>query len=350
MDIYQDKKMMVLDTEYETNPKRLICISYIVYHYIENKWEKEKHTYYLKPSDNTFSINENGEAFQFHKITNEILQTNGIGLKEALNHLFESLKIVDVVIGQNIISADIQVIRKEAIGIDMWFSKIRERLKEIKILDTMIAFREKNPEERSSLDKIYKFLFDKEMKEHHIAIQDCKNTFKCFQKMVEDNYNFVHQKINFVEETFEEVMKEAKKCSICEVKIPEGNCVYKYFNEELDSNDRKYKICNSFIKKDDELCKKCLGNVELMIKNNNGELIDLVKLKTYDSCIKDFFTTEGNEEIIVYLVSTFKEKEEIKKLGGKWDGRKKSWYFSYNYKTANKLTKFSKWIPNESDL
>lgn len=349
MESFQDKKILVLDTEYETNPKRLICISYIIYQFKDDKWDKDKHSYYIKPSDNTFSINEDGESFQFHKISNQFLLENGIGLKEALDKFFVKLEFVDILVGQNILSADIQVIRKEAIGINLWFSKIRESLKKVKILDTMIAFRERNPEERSSLDNIYKFLFEKEMKEHHVAIQDCKNTFKCFQRMVEEDYNFNDQKLNFVEESFEEVMKESKKCSICEVKIPEGNCVYKYFNEEIESNDRKYKICNNFIKKNDQLCKKCLGNIELMIKNNDDKLIDLVKLKTYDSCINDFFKTEGDEEIIVYLISSFKEKEEIKKLGGKWDGRKKSWYFSYNSKTSNKLKKFSKWIPSEND-
>ena len=77
-------------------------------------------------------------------------------------------------------------------------------------------------------------------------------------------------------------------------------------------------------------------------------MINLVKLKNYDSYSKDFFEIEGNEAITVYLKSEYKDKDEIKKLGGKWDGRKKSWYFSYTVKTKNKLNDFSKWIENNT--
>ena len=126
-------------------------------------------------------------------------------------------------------TADIHMIRKEAIGENLWFGKIRESLKGKIIYDTMLAFRDKNPEEKSSLDSIYKFLFDKEMKNHHDATYDCKNTFKCFQKMVENEYEFENQKIKFSEDIFEELMKESKRCCICESKIPEGNNIYQLF-------------------------------------------------------------------------------------------------------------------------
>ena len=76
-------------------------------------------------------------------------------------------------------------------------------------------------------------------------------------------------------------------------------------------------------------------------------MINLVKLKNYDSYSKDFFEVEGDEVTTIYLKSQYKDKEEIKKLGGKWDSRKKSWYFSYTIKTKSKLTDFSKWIENE---
>ena len=348
MEFYQSQKMMVVDTEYETNPKRLICISYIIYNFEDNVWNKIKTTNYIKHPTDIFSVDENGESFKFHKITNKYLEENGIPINLALENFNKSLDDIDIIIGQNILSADIQVIRKEAIGENIWFEKIRSKLKNIKILDTMISFREKNTEERYSLDNIYKFLFNKEMKNHHDALQDCKNTFKCFQKMVEEDYTFTNQNIKFAEESFEEVMKDAKKCTICEVKIPDGNSIFKYFNKVLETDDKLYSICCSFIKINDELCKKCLGNVEMVIENKDNKFIDLVKIKLYDSYIKEFFETIGfDENITVYLVSNYKEKDEIKKLGGRWDGRKKSWYFTYNEKTKDKVKKFEKWIPNE---
>ena len=39
----------------------------------------------------------------------------------------------------------------------------------------------------------------------------------------------------------------------------------------------------------------------------------------------------------------FKDKAEIKKLGGKWDFRKKCWYVEFDDPVS--LEKFSKWIP-----
>ena len=75
----------------------------------------------------------------------------------------------------------------------------------------MMSFKDKNPEEKYSLDSIYKFLFDKEMKNHHNPVNDCKNTFKCFEKMIESDYVFQNQKINYGEDIFIELMK---KCPV----------------------------------------------------------------------------------------------------------------------------------------
>ena len=344
--VLSEKRIMVLDTEYDTNPKRLLALAYIIYHQDDNK----KVASYIKHSPDAFTINESGEAFQYHKITNQYLQENGKDIKEVIEQFYQDILDVDIIVGQNIISADIQAIRKESIGCYLWYDKIRDRLKNIPIYDTMFAFRDKNPEVKSSLDSIYNFLFDKEMKNHHDALNDCKNTFKCFKKMFEDNYKFDKQTAKFSEDIFEELTKETKKCDICESKVPEGHNVYKFINKfnVLSSEGKTFSINNNIIKENQEICRRCLGNLELLILNQDNNMIDLVKLKNYDSYLKDFFQVVGEEPITVYLKSHYKDKDEIKKLGGRWDGRKKSWYFTYTISTASKADKFQKWIVIDS--
>ena len=349
MEKYYSRKIMVLDTEYETNPKRLLSLAYFLYSFEDNKWNKTGSVYYVKYDPEIFVVDENSEAFKYHKLTNDFLQKNGQSLNSIMMAFYSSLSQIDVLVGQNVMQADIQLVRKESIGEGLWFGKIRERLKSIKIFDTMMAFRDKNPEERSSLDNIYNFLFEKPMKNHHDASYDCINTFKIFEKMVQDEYKFEEQEIEFCEDILDGLMKETKKCFICESKIPEGNNVYRFKNKNNLSKvgDRDFSICNNILKENDEICKKCLGNLEILITKNN-KMLNLVKLKTYDSNINDFFEIIGSENTTVYLVSHFKDKDEIKKLGGKWDSKKRSWYFTYTPKNKDKINKFSKWIPEKN--
>ena len=72
---------------------------------------------------------------------------------------------------------------------------------------------------------------------------------------------------------------------------------------------------------------------------------NVVKLKSYDNLISKFFDIIGEEPIIVYLESQYKDKDIIKKLGGRWDGSKRKWYFTYTSETEGIIQKFQKWIP-----
>lgn len=349
--VLSNKKVMVLDTEYDTNPKRLLALAYIIYP-SEDTGNKVKSINYIKYPEEVFSVDEKGESFKYHKLTNQFLQENGTDIKQVIEEFYNQLSDVDIIVGQNIISADIQAIRKEAIGCYLWYGKIRDKLKEIPIYDTMFSFREKNPDIKSSLDSIYQHLFDKEMKNHHNALDDCKNTFKCFNKMVETSYNFEKQNFKFSEDIFDELTKESKKCDVCESKIPEGNNIYRFINKfnVLSAQGKTFSINNNIIKENQEICRKCLGNLELLILDKDNNMLDLVKLKYYDSYIKDFFKVIGEESITVYLKSHYKDKDEIKKLGGRWDGRKRSWYFTYTTSTESKKNKFNKWIVNSEEI
>ena len=77
---------------------------------------------------------------------------------------------------------------------------------------------------------------------------------------------------------------------------------------------------------------------------------NLVKLKSYDNMISKFFEIIGEDPIIVYLDSQYKDKDVIKKLGGRWDSSKRKWYFSYTADTENIIDKFKQWIPQNVEV
>jgi len=118
-------RIMIVDTEYDTTPKRLLSIAYIIYE--NNKLVKEV-VKYVKYPENIFKVNEDGEAFKYHKLTHTYLQENGESIETVINTFNNDLTNIDLIVGQNILSADIQVIRKEAIGVSLWYGKIREKI------------------------------------------------------------------------------------------------------------------------------------------------------------------------------------------------------------------------------
>ena len=77
MNILNDNCVMVIDTEYDTNPKRLLSLAYIIY----NKGSKTKKVLYVKHDPNIFKVNEYGESFKYHKLTNKYLFENGKSLE-----------------------------------------------------------------------------------------------------------------------------------------------------------------------------------------------------------------------------------------------------------------------------
>ena len=122
----KNQKIMVVDTEYDNNPKRLLALSYIIYTF-DDKWNKTKYIEYVKHPKNVFKVDEEGVAFEYHQLTNEFLQENGVDIKEILENFYNNLSGIDIIVGQNVINADIQIIRKESISINLWFDKIRDK-------------------------------------------------------------------------------------------------------------------------------------------------------------------------------------------------------------------------------
>lgn len=347
MNFLNNNKVMVLDTEYDTNPKRLLSLAYIIY---END-NKTKKVLYVKHDSNIFKVNEYGESFKYHKLTNKFLNENGSSLNDVLNEFNNDLEGVKIIVGQNIMTADIHMIRKEALGLGIWFDKIRLKLLSIKIFDTMKAFKQVWNDKSASLDNIFRFLTGKEMKDHHKALDDCKNTFKCFKIMSMDTkYNFSHQKLNFSEDIILKLLSIKRQCLLCKNKMLLEDTGYKLKSKVFSINGKNYVIINSeYLDNldDGEICKKCLNNLELMVKNDQDKLIDIVKIKVYDEFVNKFFTVTGKIKHKIYLKSKYSDKDEIKKLGGKWDGLKKSWYCSIPEGDTIKIKKFKKWLPKD---
>jgi hypothetical protein len=345
---FLNNKLMVLDTEYDTNPKRLLSLAYIIY---ENT-NKTKKVLYVKHDPTVFKVNEYGESFKYHKLTNKFLYENGKSLNDVINEFYNDLEGVKIIVGQNIMTADIHMIRKEAIGLGMWFDKIRLKMLSVSIYDTMKAFKNVHNGKSASLDNIYKFLIGKEMKDHHKALDDCKNTFKCFKIMsMDDKYTFSVQKLNFSEDIFLRLMSVDRQCLLCKNKMLLDDNGYILKSKFFSIQEKKYMIINSCYLdnlEEGEICKKCLNNIELMVQNNEEKLIDIVKLKVYDEFVNKFFTIKGTIKNKIYFKSKYSDKNEIKKLGGKWDGLKKSWYCSISEGDETTLQKFKKWLPKKS--
>lgn len=342
---------MVLDTEYDTNPKRLLSLAYIIY---KNE-TKIKKVLYVKHDPNVFKVNEYGESFKYHKLTNKFLYENGKSLNLVLEEFYNDLDGIKIIVGQNIMTADIHMLRKEAIGLNMWFDKIRSKLSSINIFDTMKAFKKTHNDKSASLDNIYKFLTGKDMKDHHKALDDCKNTFKCFKIMSNNNnYSFLLEKFNFSEDVFLKLLSIKRQCLLCKNKMLIDDNGYVLKNKFFNKGNKKYIIINSDYLNDlgdGEICKRCLNNIEIMIYNNEDKLIDIVKIKVYDELVDKFFKISGTIKNKIYLKSKYSDKNEIKKLGGKWDGLKKSWYCYISNGDQVTLNKFKKWIPeNHIDI
>lgn len=350
MDQINGKTIMVIDTEYETNPKRMLSISYTIYSQNSN----ESVTHYIYHPSQIFEVDTNSTAFKYHKLTNEFLKKNGLPISEVLSHLSDKLDMVDIIVGQNIISADISAIRKEAMGSNLWFNNLRNKIKSKTIYDTMFAFRDKHPEESSSLDNIFRFLFKKEMTDHHNATYDCTVTYQCFQKMLELGFKFKKERIKFSEDIFDNLMKECINCDVCSSKIDETENSFKFKTNKYCVDNMMYVIMANFLDKDQVVCMKCVKKIEMMILEKYDKsthyMKNLVKLKSYDNMISKFFEIIGEEPIIVYLDSQYKDKDVIKKLGGRWDGSKKKWYFTYTADTENIIDKFKQWIPQNVEV
>ena len=75
--------LMVLDTEYDTFPKRLLAISYVV--------NKKQIVNYVKHDPNVFQVNDEGDAFKVHKLSNNFLQENGLSVGQVLENFSNEL-------------------------------------------------------------------------------------------------------------------------------------------------------------------------------------------------------------------------------------------------------------------
>ena len=88
--------------------------------------------------------------------------------------------------------------------------------------------------------------------------------------------------------------------------------------------------------------------MELLILNKDDKLKDIVKLKVYEEYINKFFEITGVIKRKIYLNCSYNDKNEIKKLGGRWDGLKRRWYCVVSDEDDINIKKFNKWLPKKS--
>ena len=347
MEFLNDKIIMTLDTEYQTNPKRLLSLAYIITK--DNKIVK-KEVFYIKHNLKYFKVDESSESFQFHKLTNNFLQKNGKSINDILNYLLKDLNNVNILVGQNILSADLSLIRKECFGVGL-LDSFNEIIKKVVIYDTMNIFKSNNIGQSGALANIYNFLFMKNIENHHEALSDCKHTLKCFYEMLKLKYKVSKEIYLTNYDILESYKNTTRNCQICNIKLIKDIQCYKFTDDIFSNNLNTFKLSVN-LEKDNFVCKKCMNLFEVIVFNEDSSLNNIIKLNQNIQLIDKFFTFDGNKKRkIVYLKSKYKDKDEIKKLGGRWDRNKKSWYFICKDNDKDKIKLFSKWIPkNEINL
>jgi DNA polymerase III epsilon subunit-like protein len=344
MNNIENHKIMVLDTEYDTTPKRLLALAYIIYH---DQVKIKEEIMYVKHDPKVFKVNQYGDAFKFHKLTNKFLQDNGKNLEEVMNVFYNDIKDINIVIGQNIISADLSLLRKESIATRLWDNKMDKIFRKIKIYDTMKIFKKSNYDESAALNNIYKILLNKDIENHHEALSDCRTTYECFDKMKnDDKYKLKTEKYEYSEIYFDKLLGIKKNCNICSSKILDSENSYILRNKGYKNKKGIFTFHNSdILNQDEEICSKCLSRIELEIYDVDDNFIDMILLKKYDELIPKFFQMTGDKYVNIYLESKYKDKNEIKKLGGRWDSNKRKWYFKAKENDSIILHKFRKWLP-----
>lgn len=183
-----------LDTETTGKPKnfnapvsdvdnwpRLVQLGYVVYS--NDNYLVDEAEYIVYPEG--FSIPE--EASNIHGVTQEIAIQKGVPVRQVLDNLYAWLLQCDAVVGHNT-PFDVGVLGAE------YFREYKgsNPFDGIKIVDTMRSGTDfcqlpggYGKYKWPKLSELYQKLFGEEMGAAHTALQDIKNTAKCYQAMVE---------------------------------------------------------------------------------------------------------------------------------------------------------------------
>ncbi len=182
-----NKTIMFLDTETtgfstSTNPKeidkfdnaRLIELGYLIYN--KDNCKIKEVSSLVKPQNfiikNTF----------VHGITTKQALTNGLEINTVLSQFYEDLKNTDTIICHNI-NFDMQILLSEAFrsGNTQLYDLIESKNK----LCTMeIGKKYMKSTKNPKLVELYKYLYNKEVKQDHRSLSDCIICADCYYKMV----------------------------------------------------------------------------------------------------------------------------------------------------------------------
>ncbi len=182
-----NKTIMFLDTETtgfstSTNPKeidkfnnaRLIELGYLIYN--KDNCKIKEVSSLVKPQNFTIK-----NTF-VHGITTSQALTNGLEINTVLSQLYEDLKNTDTIICHNI-NFDMQILLSEAFrsGNTQLYDLIESKNK----LCTMeIGKKYMKSTKNPKLVELYKYLYNKEVKQDHRSLSDCIICADCYYKMV----------------------------------------------------------------------------------------------------------------------------------------------------------------------
>lgn len=264
---------MVIDTEFENSPRKLISIAYLII----NEEGDILHSVnkLVKHNINLFQIDENGHSFKIHGITNEKCQLEGENINNILLTFTEDLDKVDSIIGHNLIGADIVTIRKESILMnDFWKKCLRDKIKNKKIYDTYnLSKKNLIDYENHKLNTVYENLFNKKIDNHHDALSDCHSTYQIYEYL-KKNYNLEEETLNFNEDKIGKY-----RCNNCNQSTKN---YYIYKKEKYVGKPEKYTFkpyLFNGLYLEDKICFECYKSIEI-IKYNNNEAVEIITSST----------------------------------------------------------------------
>lgn len=142
-----------------------------------------EHNYLIRP--NGFELTKSAQ--EVNKITQEMLEKDGVSIEHALKMLQTSLEITTKIVAHNI-SFDKKVVKAEFIRAGN--KEVLDKMHEIEKICTMFSsvkfcdipgpYGKKWPK----LEELHKKLFNEEIKDAHDALADVSATAKCFFELV----------------------------------------------------------------------------------------------------------------------------------------------------------------------
>lgn len=173
---------LVLDTEYNTKPFRLISTGFVKLDRTGNS-PTHKMTCLVKPQG--FAIDERSPAFAVHRITHAQAVAQGVSMHSLMRWLCRVRPTCSQLVGHNV-ARDVKLLREEARRHGA--GDVDKMLARLRTVDTLPMARAAGLQKPHTLSSVYCQLFDTQcMPEAHDAMADAWHTARVFVRLLREH-------------------------------------------------------------------------------------------------------------------------------------------------------------------